>query len=201
MEYTFTQDWFNDSKMHIIWERVKVECNPKHILEIGSFEGQSSCFFIEKFSPKELYCLDPWESEYYENHNIKMDDAYKNFESNIKIALSKTDYKTDVIIYKNTSNKKLPELVADRYRNYFDLIYIDGSHIAHDVMFDATLSFELCKTNGLIIFDDYLWKHEQEDILSSHKLAIDSFTNLYSKKIEILSHLPLYKLFVKKLND
>ena len=39
--------------------------------------------------------------------------------------------------------------------NNFDLIYIDASHYAPDVLSDAVLAFKLLKPGGILIFDDY----------------------------------------------
>jgi predicted O-methyltransferase YrrM len=41
--------------------------------------------------------------------------------------------------------------------NSYDLIYIDGCHLASHVQQDATLSWRLLKAGGLLIFDDYSW--------------------------------------------
>ena len=36
----------------------------------------------------------------------------------------------------------------------YDIIYIDGSHEARDVLEDAVLAYRLLKIGGLLIFDD-----------------------------------------------
>ena len=38
----------------------------------------------------------------------------------------------------------------------FDLIYIDGSHRAADVLFDAIESYNILKKDGILFFDDLL---------------------------------------------
>ena len=40
----------------------------------------------------------------------------------------------------------------------FDLVYIDGSHEAADVLADAVLAWPLLKPAGLLGFDDYTWR-------------------------------------------
>jgi hypothetical protein len=56
----------------------------------------------------------------------------------------------------------------------FDLVYVDGSHRAADVLADAVLSWPLLKNGGIMLFDDYLW---QQDPRPEHcpRLGIDSF--------------------------
>jgi predicted O-methyltransferase YrrM len=57
------------------------------------------------------------------------------------------------------SSVVLPELISKGER--FDLIYIDGSHAAADVMTDAVLSYLLLNVGGVILFDDYVWKPDE----------------------------------------
>ncbi|MCR5880051.1 hypothetical protein [Phenylobacterium sp. J367] len=65
---------------------------------------------------------------------------------------------------------------------------------------DAVLAFKLLKVGGLLIFDDYLWKHEkngQEDFYNMPKPAIDAFVTLYQRKLTVFGA-PLYQLYVRK---
>lgn len=39
--------------------------------------------------------------------------------------------------------------------NNYDILYVDGSHLAADVLTDAILGWGLVKVGGIIIFDDY----------------------------------------------
>ena len=97
----------------------------------------------------------------------------------------------------------MSKLIAEGKANYFDFIYIDGSHRATDVLCDALLSFRLLKNNGVIVFDDYLWQEQLPygiDPLRCPKIAIDAFTNIYCRKIKILSA-PLKQLYVKKISN
>jgi predicted O-methyltransferase YrrM len=59
----------------------------------------------------------------------------------------------------------------------FDLVLIDGSHEAPDVLMDATLAWPLLKAGGLLGFDDYQWQGsaEQEHCPA---LAIDAFRSV-----------------------
>ena len=79
--------------------------------------------------------------------------------------------------------------------NLFDFIYIDGSHIAKDVLTDACMAWPLLKPKGLMVFDDYMWGSPR-DILHRPKLAIDAFTNLFAEEAEIIH--AGYQLVVRK---
>ena len=39
----------------------------------------------------------------------------------------------------------------------FDLVYIDGSHSAKDVLLDSLLAWRLLRPGGAMIWDDYEW--------------------------------------------
>jgi predicted O-methyltransferase YrrM len=91
---------------------------------------------------------------------------------------------TRLTICKGTSKQWLPWLSAkDRY----DFIYIDGSHEAPDVLFDAVLAFETLRPRGLMCFDDYAWDREGLDGgVHAPKLAIDAFVTINKERLEIM---------------
>ena len=79
------------------------------------------------------------------------------------------------------------------------MIYIDASHYAVDVVTDAVLSFKLLKAGGILIFDDYLWAGD-ENIIYYPKIAIDSFTNIFSKHIKLIPA-PLNQIYAVKITE
>ena len=102
--------------------------------------------------------------------------------------------------FKDKSINALSKLITNQKSNYFDFIYIDGSHMASDVLSDAILSFELFKINGIIGFDDYLWKlPNSNNLLTNPKIAIDSFTNIFSLRSTIFNT-PNHQVYIKKTN-
>jgi hypothetical protein len=59
------------------------------------------------------------------------------------------------------------------------------------------------KIGGVMAFDDYLWAEDLpygNDPIRCPKIAIDSFTNIYCRKIRIISA-PLYQLYIEKIAD
>jgi len=44
----------------------------------------------------------------------------------------------------------------------YDIVYIDGSHVANDVLQDAVLVWQLVKVGGFMIFDDYPFTFPQK---------------------------------------
>ena len=69
-----------------------------------------------------------------------------------------------------------------------DLVYVDGSPEAPDGLADLVLAFRLLPPGGVILCDDYLWSREETaraDILGCPKLAIDAFTNIHRRQIDL----------------
>jgi cephalosporin hydroxylase len=81
--------------------------------------------------------------------------------------------------------------------SFADYIYIDGSHLAIDVLSDAVLSWSLLKDDGILIFDDYGWGVHTTDEKQKPKLAIDAFLSAYQGHYQLI--LKGWQVFVKKL--
>ncbi len=200
----FTNNWF-DSVAKNNWDQLISGLNPEKLLEIGSYEGASTCYLIKKLSEKpaiEIHCIDTWEGG-VEHQTIDMHSVESRFDSNTNFAISLNKNPVNLVKHKSVSDLALSKLLAEGKRNYFDFVYVDGSHQAPDVLFDAVASFRLTKIGGLIAFDDYLWAEDLptgKDLTRCPKPAIDAFTSLYWNKIKIISA-PLYQLYIQKISD
>ena len=202
--YEFTNNWF-ESAAKGVWEVLIPQINPTRILEIGSFEGASTCYLIQKlaaFKNIELHCVDTWAGG-LEHNSFDMPAVEKRFHKNIETAKTHVQNEVEIFLYKSYSDLALSKLLASGKQGYFDFIYIDGSHQAPDVLCDALLCFRLAKVNGVLAFDDYLWQEDLPsgtDPIRCPKPAIDAFTNIYCRKLKVLSA-PLYQLYVQKISD
>lgn len=200
--YEFTQDWFSE---HVrVWEQLLAEWKPSKILEIGSYEGRSTCYLIETvgaIEDLEVHCVDTWQGS-AEHGGVDMSAVEQRFRRNTSLAAGLVEHAVNLVIHKKASELGLAELIASGHASSFDLIYVDGSHRAPDVLSDAVLSFHLLRIGGLLVFDDYLWSLEapgSQDPLNMPKPAIDSFVNIYQRKLQILpAHLD--QLYVQKLS-
>lgn len=204
----FTNTWFANVRDN--WLQLLDQLKPRRILEIGSYEGASSCFLIERLSMDaeiEIHCVDTWEGG-IEHHRgglaeSDMRTVEARFLRNTRVAMDAALHKVSMITHKNLSHLALSKLLTEGRHNYFDLIYVDGSHQAPDVLFDAVASFKLLRIGGVLVFDDYLWREELSygtDMLRCPKPAIDAFVNLNIRKLSVLSA-PLGQLFVQKTSD
>lgn len=128
----------------------------------------------------------------------------KRFDANIAIARQNALHPVNFYKHKDYSDVALAKLITDTSKiRSFDFIYIDGSHQAPDVLADAVLAFRLLRVGGVMAFDDYLWAENLpygKDPIRSPKLAIDAFTNIYTRKLTVLSA-PLYQLYMQKIAD
>lgn len=192
-EYQFTQNWFcADGEewlkiAHYIPER-------KSFLEIGSFEGRSTVWTIQNLMADggDITCIDTWQGS-EEHEKQLLIGVEERFHHNISIVRQLFPYRS-VFTIKNTSFNALCKLNQESKR--FDFIYIDGSHVAKDVMTDACLCWPLLKSGGVLVFDDYLWKWEGPG-LRKPKLAVDMFAILFEYEMDIIHN--GYQVIVRKI--
>ncbi|HKR88329.1 MAG TPA: class I SAM-dependent methyltransferase [Phenylobacterium sp.] len=201
--YEFTTDWF--SRFASVWTELLKRFPPSRILEIGSYEGRAACFLIQTCAAErdiELHCIDTWEGG-VEHDTDAMPLVEQRFDRNIAIARDGAPHAVNFHKHKSLSSAALVKLLAEERHESFDLIYVDGSHQAPDVLSDAVLAFMLLRPGGLLVFDDYLWSMDgagKQDFYQLPKPAIDAFVNIYQRKISVVGA-PLYQLYIRKLSS
>lgn len=194
-EYKFTKDWFGWAPP--VWEQLVPmlpERDPKigrTFLEIGSFEGRSAVWTMEHMMQDNdhLFCVDTWEGG--EEHGAEdMGSVWERFCHNMEVARERFPNR-----YYESSKATSYEALSDMLGSSFDFVYIDGSHVAKDVLTDACMVWPLVKPKGIVVFDDYVWG-DARDILHRPKIAIDAFCNIFAEEVEIV-HVG-YQLVVRK---
>lgn len=193
-DYKFTQNWFGWGPQ--IWpEIIKFLPERKNFLEIGSFEGRSTVWTIENMMEDggEIVCIDTWKGG-EEHVNNEMDGAKFRFNENIKLVRDKYPNR-NVTSCTGTSVNWLAALIQEKRQ--FDFIYIDGSHTAKDVLTDACMSWPLLKKDGIMVFDDYLWRLPGFTTVQRPKIAIDSFVNIFEDEIGMVHN--GYQLIIRKM--
>ena len=199
MKGDFSADWFSH---HIeFWKKIFKSFGwnaheKSTLIEIGSFEGRStiwSCQNLLLHPDSKIICIDTFQGSVEHNDELKA-DLFSRFKHNVESA----GFLGKVQIHQGESWKELTKLVAQGVKA--DVVYIDGSHQAPDVLEDAYLAFRACRNGGLMIFDDYHWciePHGKEDILNSPKLAIDTFFNINRRRIKLFAQSPHQIVFQK----
>ena len=198
MSYTrnWNQEFVNNTN------QIKLK-NQKLCLEIGSFEGLTSNSIVDNILSDDgkLICIDPLTDTYLvenlsENDIEHNNNGWKYFNGQYDRFIENTKNNLEskkIELYRELSSEALPKL-KEKYKDKFDFIYIDGDHRDFAVYFDAVNSFEICKPNGYILFDDYLW----EDY-SNHKITkdgIDRFINEYRDKLDVVIN--AYQVMIRK---
>ena len=187
----YSRIWFTPTNFDEFLNIYKDKPNV-NFLEIGSFEGQGTNYFIDNFlsgKNSRITCIDPWIksgeaslAKMNEWDDVMNESTYNIFCSNVKHNIDK------IIIHRGFSIDILPQI-----NDLYDFIYVDGDHSTEAVYKDAILSFEKLKINGILIFDDYLWENNGQ----SPKIAIDKFLDEYNDKINVL--MINYQVIIKKL--
>lgn len=175
--YSYTTDYVSahqagwGSHLADLAGRPDVRC-----LEIGSYEGRSAVWFLQHVlthPTATLTCVDP--------------NALPRFQHNLRIA-GAGDKVRHV-------QRRSEEVLASLPEERFDVIYVDGSHRALNVLFDAVASTRLLKRGGILILDDYLWEPDRP-VADRPQMAIDLFLDSFRTRFEVLEQ--GYQVILKK---
>lgn len=166
----FSNDWFSGNIPYwlSIFDKYSFYNRKLNILEIGSWEGMSSLFILTELPNATLTAVDTWSGS--DEHQGK--DVLSKIESNFDSNLSRVSNRLNK--YKGTSYQYFNDCQPNQF---FDLIFIDGSHFSDDVLIDGVKSFQHLKLNGIMIFDDYFWRIYGRDF-DNPCVAINSFLRL-----------------------
>jgi predicted O-methyltransferase YrrM len=151
---------------------------PIRYLEIGAYEGRNITF-MDWLLPKRLdiTAIDPW---FDETHNP--DEIYHGIEARFRRNAARVG--SPVTVLKSFSSIELPKMQAAGER--FDMMYVDGSHTAVDVMIDMCFCANLLRVGGMMILDDY-W-HDVSDIGGPGvKQAVDRFLGVFRGHFNVVA--------------
>jgi len=201
--YVFTEEWFTDDGLSVLNDIDKTK--ELHVLEIGSFEGKSTIWFLENLLQNKnstITCVDPW-MNYSQDHDSLNSYFKETNEWNLKERKTKEIFLYNIIESGNSdkvmvrqgfSDKVLPSLITEQ--KIYDIIFIDGNHTAPYVMMDTVMSWSLLKNGGIFIFDDYMWGLDKPTTLRP-KESVDYFIGSFNDYlIEIYSN---FRKIVRKI--
>ena len=165
--YTFTEGWYDallNSEFAIrnnnTDKKIKIDEQQKlQIVEIGVYEGASSCFWSDFYlnnPDSRLISIDPFTGS--EEH-LKEPEKYpglSKLEVTARENIAKSDNAGKVEIIKGYSHLIYPHLFYRYGENpWIDVLYIDGAHDSISVARDITLYVPMVKPGGVVFFDDY----------------------------------------------
>ena len=173
----FTEDWFSHNIPNFELCMNKL-AEKKLFLEIGSYEGRSTCWLLENglADKGSFVSIDPYPN---------LTEVETRFWTNIAQAKKDTQV---VSAFKDTSYKALAEMIGYKYA--FDFIYVDGSHAPDVALTDACMAWGLLKQGGVMLFDDYQYPHEATG------KGIDAFLSAFEGQYDLV--LSNYQLAVQK---
>lgn len=179
----FTNDWFQQTaKANFELNLLPKKAQFKSAIEIGCYEGQATCWLLDHMAFDQIHCVDTWKGS-AEHLTSQMVDVYERFIRNTKL-----EEGGPLRAWTNKSVYELADCLVRTNRDY-DFIYVDGSHIAKDVLTDAVLAWQLLTPGGYLAFDDYTWvekPRQESNPLDNPRLAIDAFYNIYRREAVIL---------------
>lgn len=167
------------------------------VLEIGCFEGQASLWFAHNLCGvlgSQVVCVDPHS---YEGQIIPPDEAARwmgNDHQAIQsrfLANTLDERRAGKITYFNMTSD-LFFMTADVEWTY-DLIYLDGNHIASSVLVDSCHAWMHLRKGGLLMWDDYRWKGRTKGKKDRPRMAIDSFLRCFEGQYEFVSEVPPFR--------
>lgn len=144
--YQFTENWTEPFIRNATQRLVPLKGSPLKYLEIGVFEGRSLCWMAENVlcHPDSIGIgIDTWQKP----------DEFERAKHNC-------GQHANLKITRSSMTLEAGNFPAD----YFDVIYIDGDHLAIPVMTDTVLSWPLLKPGGIMIWDDTTWKQPQYQV-------------------------------------
>jgi len=187
----FTNTWFQQTaeanfELNLLHKKPQF----KKAIEIGCYEGQATCWMLDHMAFEQIVCVDTWEGG-AEHKAVDMGAVCERFLKNVSSdqqGIVEIDHCRSMVALNGMLAESKRRLLPNQKAGY-DFIYVDGSHIAKDVLTDAVLAWQLLEPGGYIAFDDYTWteKPRQEaNPLDNPRLAIDAFYTIFRREAVIL---------------
>lgn len=176
---TFSRDTFTDRLAALDPIVARLEGRAARILEIGSYEGMSACYFLWRLPDATVTCVDTFGGGIDDRPALEHSALERTFDTNVATVDATR-------VEKSAGDSRAVLLDLQRLGRTFDLVYVDGSHLALDVLVDAALCWRLVPDGGVIVFDDYRWNALGDDALLRPGTALDAFLQLVAGKHELL---------------
>lgn len=175
----FTCDWFSQNIPALTEVLAKFKGKPDiHALEIGCFEGRGTLWLLNNIltdSSCSIVCIDTFDGSAEHTHfGMDFSSAYSHFRQN-------TLYSKKIDLMVGRSCEEIRKI-----ERRFDIAYVDGSHMATEVLTDMVLSWPLLKKGGIMFCDDYEWPGTDKIEQHMPKVAIDAFTTIFIEQLKFL---------------
>lgn len=137
-------------------------------LEVGCWKGETTVWFLEH-GIKHMAVVDTF-----------LGGAELGSPDNLRAEFDRTtqEWSSRINVWEGKSELLLPRFLCEGWQ--FDFIYVDGSHVSRDVLFDAVLCWRLLRAGGVIVFDDYL------HFTGGVSLAVNAFYQTHKDDVKVL---------------
>lgn len=165
----FRYDWFSPIEPTMTkW----VPRGAKSIVEVGSFEGKSTLWFLERCREAQMTVIDHFAGgPDQQDARFDLVSLFSRFAVNIR-----------------EHERRVKVLKFDTWeawnfvpRESADVVFVDGSHIAGDILWDLVNAYRVARVGGILIADDYSWNTHRPDC---PKVAIDAFATCFKGKVD-----------------
>ena len=180
--------WFAGKQLSTDWSSTHFERwaelfaarreEPLEVLEIGSWEGRSALFFLHYLPRARLTCVDTFAGGAEHVGDSPFAGELPHVEQRFRA--NTAEFADRVRLLVEPSRTALERLAAEGAR--FDLVLVDGSHEADDVLADAEGSWALLREGGWSVLDDYQWQ-EYDDPRRTPKAGIDTFLDRHAGEL------------------
>ncbi|MCJ1328106.1 hypothetical protein MMC10_004781 [Thelotrema lepadinum] len=151
----FTSDWFGEVKVNFEDFARSNSGKKLRVLEIGSYEGRSATWILDNLldhPESHLTAIDTFAGGMeHRNDDHDVRGLERRFLSNV----AQCKHVDRLRVMKKDSDEALLQL--RREKAVFDFIYIDGSHIAVDVLYDAELCWRMLEIYSPVLQISFLF--------------------------------------------
>jgi len=181
--YRLSHDYFSPNIP--VWSRWFSDCitaAPIKCLEIGSWEGASAAWLLDKVVSQRggsLTCIDTFEGS--SEHQAWLHTIGMSLEGFFDHNIAATGHGDLCRKLRGTSQTVLLDLMGES----FDFIYIDGAHEAKYVIQDAIFCWKVLRPGGYLLFDDVDFRFAQKPEQDT-ATAIDAFLAWFSDELAIV---------------
>jgi predicted O-methyltransferase YrrM len=151
---------------------------PVKALELGCFNGTASAWMLANILTHPdafLMCVDSLEG-------IPSLPDLNGFVLEAAFEERTRPWSNRVNLIRGTTQQVLPLLMQEHRQ--FDFFYIDASHVARDVLFDAVCCYRLAKVGSVMIFDDYGLNWDLPDLPC--KVGVDAFLAAHAQHFRVI---------------
>jgi len=164
------------------------EIRPKHVIEVGTWKGQSAITMAKAVKANGLNtiitCVDTWlgavefwgDMKHTPERNLLLKNGYPQIYYQFLSNVVHNNVQDVILPFPNTSF-----IAAKHFQQKgvkAEMIYIDGSHEYEDVLQDNTQYWNLVTPGGILFGDDWGW--------TSVRAAVEAFAANAGVKIENL---------------